>query len=227
MLIMGIDEAGRGPVIGPMVLCGVAINEEKEGELKKINVKDSKVLTAKKREDLSGKIEKIARHTVVIRVPAHKIDTNRKKGVNLNQIEALKMAEIINMVRPDRVYIDSPSYNSHKFSDYLLSKLEDKNIEIIAENYADKKYPVVSAASIVAKVDRDSQIEKLEKEVGEPIGVGYPHDEVTIKHLEKLARENKGKMPRYVRTSWDTTRQIIRKYEQRKLSGFIKNIVGK
>jgi len=223
---MGIDEAGRGPVIGPMVLCGVVVNEEQEKELKKIKVKDSKVLTAKKREELSEKIEKIATHTIVIRVPAHKIDTNRRKGVNLNQIEALKMAEIINMVNPDKVYIDSPSYNSHKFSDYLFSKLENKNTEIIAENYADKKYPVVSAASIIAKVDRDGQIKKLEEELGEAIGVGYPHDEITIKHLEKIARENKGKMPRYVRHSWDTTRQIIKKYEQRKLLGFFRKITN-
>lgn len=224
---MGIDEAGRGPVLGPMVLCGLAVNEEQEKKLREIKVKDSKMLTPKKREELSGKIEKIATHTVVIRVPAHKIDTNRRKGVNLNQIEALKMAEIINMVKPDKVYIDSPSYNSHKFSDYLFSKLENKNTEIIAENHADKKYPVVSAASIIAKVDRDGQIKKLEKELGEPIGVGYPHDQITIQHLEKLARKNKGKMPRYVRCSWDTTRQIIRKYEQRKLIGFFRSVVGK
>ncbi len=207
-----------------MVLCGLAVSEEQEKELRKIKVKDSKMLTAEKREELSGKIEKIATHTVVIRVPAHKIDTNRKRGVNLNQIEALKMAEIINMVRPDKVYIDSPSYNSHKFTDYLFSKLENKNTEIIAENYADKKYPVVSAASIIAKVDRDGQIKKLEKELGEPIGIGYPHDQITIQHLEKLARKNKGKMPRYVRCSWDTTRQIIRKYEQKGLGGFFKKI---
>jgi len=222
---MGIDEAGRGPVLGPMVLCGLAVNEEQEKELRKIKVKDSKILTPKKREELSEKIEIIATHIIIIRVPAHKIDANRKKGVNLNQIEAIKMAEIINMVKPDKVYIDSPSYNSHKFTDYLFSKLENKKIKIIAENYADKNYPVVSAASIIAKVDRDKQIKKIEKEVGEPIGIGYPHDEVTIQHLEKLARENKGKMPRYVRTTWDTTRQIIKKYEQKGLVGFLKKVV--
>jgi len=222
---MGIDEAGRGPVLGPMVLCGLAVNEEQEKELRKIKVKDSKILTPKKREELSEKIESIATHIIIIRVPAHKIDTNRKKGINLNQIEAIKMAEIINMVKPDKVYIDSPSYNSHKFTDYLFSKLENKKIKIIAENYADKNYPVVSAASIIAKVDRDEQIKKIEKEVGEPIGIGYPHDEVTIQHLEKLARENKGKMPRYVRTTWDTTRQIIKKHEQKGLVGFLKKVV--
>ena len=208
-----------------MVICGLVATEEQEKELKKIGVKDSKLLTPKKREELSEKIENIATHVIILRIPAHKIDANRKKGINLNQIEAIKMAEIIDIPKPDKVYIDSPSYNSHKFMDYLFSKLEHKKVKIIAENHADKKYPVVSAASIMAKVDRDEQIKKLEKEVGEPIGVGYPHDETTIKHLEKLARENKGKMPRYVRTTWDTTRQIIKRYEQKGLVGFLKKVV--
>ncbi len=222
---MGIDETGRGSVIGPLVLCGLVVDEKQEKELKKIGVKDSKLLTPKKREELAEKIEDIATHTIILRIPAHKIDANRKRGINLNQIEAIKMAEIINIANPDKVYVDSPSYNSSKFTDYLSSRIENKKIKIIAENYADKNYPVVSAASIVAKVDRDEQIKKLEKEVGEPLGVGYPHDETTIKHLEKLARENKGKMPRYVRTTWDTTKQIIKRYEQKGLVGFLKKIV--
>lgn len=222
---MGIDEAGRGSVLGPLVLCGLAVNEDQEKKLRKLGVKDSKMLTAKKREELSEKIEKIATHMIVLRIPSYKIDANRRKGINLNQIEAIKMAEIIDMVRPDKVYIDSPSYNSHKFTDYLFSKLEYKKVEIIAENHADKNYPVVSGASILAKVDRDSEVKRLEKEVGEPLGVGYPHDEITIKHLEKLAIENKGKMPRYVRTTWETTRQIIRKYEQKGIVGFLKKVV--
>ena len=224
---MGLDETGRGSVLGPLVICGLVVNEQQEKELRKIKVKDSKLLTPKKREELSEKIEKIATHIIILRIPSHKIDTNRKKGINLNQIEAIKMAEIINIANPDKVYIDSPSYNSSKFTDYLLSKLENKKVEIIAENHADKNYPVVSAASIVAKVDREEQIRKLEKELGEPLGVGYPHDDLTIKHLEKLARENKGKMPRYVRTTWETTKQIVKKYEQKGLVGFLKKVVKK
>jgi len=222
---MGLDETGRGAVLGPLVICGLVVNEKQEKELRKIGVKDSKLLTPKKREELSEKIERIATHIIILRIPAHKIDANRKKGVNLNKIEAIKMAEIINMVKPDKVYIDAPSYNSNKFTDYLFSKLEDKKMKIIAENYADKKYPVVSAASIIAKVDRDEQIRKLEKELGEPLGVGYPHDEITIKYLEKIARKNKGKMPNYVRKTWDTTKQIVKKYKQKGLVGFLKKVI--
>jgi len=208
-----------GPVLGPMVICGVLVTEDQERELKKIGVKDSKLLTPQQREKLAVKIEEIATHIIVLRIPAHKIDANRKNGINLNQLEAIKMAEIINMGKPKKVYIDSPSYNSEKFKNYLLSKIEEKDIEIISENYADKKYPVVSAASIIAKVDRDSQIKKLEEEIGEPIGIGYPHDELTIKHLEKLAKN--GKMPPYVRVTWDTTQEIIKKYQQKGILNFL------
>ncbi|MEM5792839.1 MAG: ribonuclease HII [Candidatus Aenigmatarchaeota archaeon] len=213
----------RGSVIGPLVICGVLATDEQEKKLKKIGVKDSKLLTPKKREELSKKIEEIVTHTIILRIPAHRIDSSRKNGINLNQLEAIKMAEIINIGNPNKVFLDAPSYNTEKFKNYLLTMLENKNIEIIAENYADKKYPIVSAASIMAKVDRDEQIKKLEEEIGEPIGVGYPHDELTIKHIEKIVKEGK-KIPLYVRTTWDTTKQIIKKNQQKGLSGFIKKI---
>jgi len=206
-----------------MVICGILCNQEQEKNLRKIGVKDSKLLTPSKREELSKKIEKIVTHIIILRIPAHKIDSSRKSGINLNQLEAIKMAEIINIGNPEKVFVDSPNYNTEKFKNYLLSKIENKNIEIIAENYADKKYPIVSAASIIAKVDRDEQIKKIEKEIGEPIGIGYPHDELTIKHIENLVKDGK-KMPPYVRTTWDTTKQIINKYRQKGLSSFIKKL---
>lgn len=227
MKILGIDEAGRGAVIGPLVIGGLVIDSKNERKLKELGVKDSKELSPRKRRELAPKIEEIADHTIILRVPACKIDANRRKGINLNQIEALKMAEIINMVNPDRVIVDSPSYNSNKFRDYLWSKLDNKNVELISENFADKNYPVVSAASIMAKVDRDGKIRELEEKVGERIGVGYPHHEDTIRFLKKLAKENDGKMPRYVRQTWDTVEQIVKPYKQFKILRFLEKMVKK
>jgi len=223
--ILGIDEAGRGCVIGPMVICGLAIEEKDEKKLKKINVKDSKLLNPKKRKNLVPKIEKIARNTVILRVPACKIDANRKKGVNLNQIEAMKMAEIINLIKPDKAIIDSPGYNTNKFRDYLWSKLENKEIELVCENFADQNYPVVSGASILAKVDRDGQIDELKQKVGFDFGVGYTHDSRTIEFLNKLAEENGGKFPSYVRHTWDTAERIMIGYKQLRVLNFLKNLV--
>ena len=201
------------------------INEKDEKKLRKIHVKDSKLLTPKKRKELAQKIEKIATHVVILRLQPCKIDSNRRKGVNLNQLEAQKAAEIINLLEPDKAIIDTPSYNSNKFRDYLWSKLQNKKIRLICENFADKNYPVVSAASILAKVDRDQQIEELKKRIGVDFGVGYPHDSRTIRFLNELAE--KGKMPSYVRKSWDTVEEIMRRRRQKRIISFFKKLLKK
>jgi ribonuclease HII len=223
--ILGIDEAGRGAVLGPLVVCGFLIDEKDEKKLKKIGVKDSKKLTPKKREELASKIEEIGIHIVIIRVPSAKIDANRKRGINLNQIEAIKMAEIINLLEPDKVIVDAPSYNTNKFRDYLFSKMENKKIELVSENFADQNYPVVSAASIIAKVNRDEAIEELKEKIGENFGVGYCHDPRTIGFLNKLAEKNHGKLPTYVRHTWDTVERIKNEYNQLRILSFFKKLI--
>jgi ribonuclease HII len=223
--ILGIDEAGRGAVLGPLVVCGVMIDGKDENKLKKIKVKDSKKLTPKKREELAPKIEEIANYAVLLRVPCCKIDANRRRGINLNQIEAIKMAEIINLLEPDKAIIDAPSFNTNKFRDYLWSKLDNKKVNLVCENFADQNYPVVSAASILAKVNRDESIAELKEKVGEDFGVGYSHDSRTIDFLNSLAEKNGGKLPTYVRHTWDTVEQIKNRYNQLRIISFFKKIV--
>lgn len=225
--MLGIDESGRGAVLGPLVVCGFLIDEKDEEKLRKIGVKDSKKLTPKKREDLALKIEEIGIHIVIIRIPSSKIDANRKRGINLNQIEAIKMAEIVNLLEPDKVIVDAPSHNTNKFRDYLFSKIEKKGVEIVSENFADQNYPVVSAASILAKVNRDEAIEELKKKVGENFGVGYPHDPRTINFLNVLAEKNHGKFPSYIRHTWDTVERIQNEYNQLGILSFFKKIMKK
>lgn len=227
MRILGVDEAGRGAVIGPLVICGVLVDEKGEEALREIGVKDSKELSPKRREELAEEIEKIASDVVILFVPASKIDANRKRGINLNQIEAIKMAEIINMLEPEKVIVDAPSHSSDKFKNYLISKLRNKEVELVCENFADKNYPVVSAASILAKVERDRRIEELKRKVGFDFGVGYSHDDKTIKFLEKLAKMTRGKMTSYVRKTWDTTIQITSHIKQRRILDFLKKFVKK
>jgi ribonuclease HII len=208
-------------------LCGLLIDEKDEINLKKLGVKDSKQLTPKKREELAPKIEEIGIHVVLIRVPSAKIDANRKRGINLNQIEAIKMAEIINLLEPDKAIVDAPSYNTNKFKDYLFSKIENKNLKLVSENYADETYPVVSAASILAKVNRDEAIEELKIKVGEDFGVGYPHDPKTIVFIKKLVEKNHGMLPDYIRHTWDTVETIKNEYSQLRILNFFKKIINK
>ena len=205
MKVLGIDEAGRGPVIGPMVMVGFLIEEEVEEELRKMGVKDSKQLTPEEREELAEELRKMGKVFVKFIHP-WQIDAE-----NLNRLERNVARAIIMEAKPDRVIIDG-------FERNLEKKLGVKGVEIVAEPKADERYPVVSAASIIAKVTRDRMIEKLKRRYGE-FGTGYPSDERTVKFLEELIREEK-KIPDFVRKSWETTRRIIEKEEQRTLDEF-------
>ena len=214
MLILGIDEAGRGPVIGPMVIAGVLLDEKKGQSLKKLGAKDSKMLTPEKREKLEPKIRKLAKEVHSIKIPATEIDEKRKV-MSLNELEALKMAELIEMFqnRADRVIIDLPDPNGDKFVK-RIRKYIDLDVETIAEHKADVKYVEVSAASIIAKVERDREIREIEKKHGIKLRTGYSHDPFTIAFLEKLGKES----PDFIRKSWETFKRISGKKGQKKIS---------
>ncbi len=222
--VVGIDEAGRGAVIGPMVIAGVSIDKKKEKTLLKIGVKDSKKLTNKKREELAKKIEEIARDVVVLRVQPCKIDNFRAKGLNLDKIEAIKMAELIELINGDKFYIDSLEQNTNRFKNLIKEFLKNKkNTELIVKNYLDESVPVVSAASIIAKVERDRAIEEIKEKVNFDFGVGYPHDPRTLEFLKKILREKKD-FPPYVRKSWITAQNLISESWQKKLKDFFQKI---
>ena len=220
-LIMGIDEAGRGALIGPLVVAGVVVRKESEQQLRKIGVKDSKMLTPERREKLATQIEEIADNILVMRVQPCRIDKLRGEGVKLDTIEAIKMAEIVEMGNPDKVYIDALTSNPKKFQGLILENMRTAEPEFIVENYADETYPIVSAASIIAKVERDAAIKEIKEKVKVDFGVGYSHDERTIKFVESLVKKNKP-LPPYVRQSWITTQLLIEKNLQSKIKDFFK-----
>ena len=221
MIISGIDEAGRGALIGPMVISGVTIDQKDEKKLKLLGVKDSKKLTPAKRQELAQHIENIAKDIVVIRVQACKIDDYRARGINLDKIEAMKMAEMIKIMKSERIYIDSLEANPPKFKQMILNNLETNGTELVVENYADETYTSVSAASIIAKVDRDRAIQEIKTRVNFDFGVGYSHDKRTIEFVQMLVKKHKGDLPPYVRRSWITTQDLIEKSFQKKVKEFI------
>ncbi|MEM5815407.1 MAG: ribonuclease HII [Candidatus Aenigmatarchaeota archaeon] len=207
--IAGIDEAGRGAVIGPMVIAGVSVEARKQKKLKEIGVKDSKKLTPQKREKLYKEIEHLAQNIVVIKIPACIITNYQSKKINLDQIEAMKMANIVKMINADKTYIDSIEQNSTRFENMIREYL-DKEYNLVVENYLDEKIPVVSAASIIAKVERDREIEEIKKEVKFDFGVGYSHDEKTIKFIERILL-NEDVPPRYLRLKWETVKDAAKR----------------
>jgi len=215
-IIAGVDDAGRGPVIGPLIIAGVAVEELKYEKLRKIGVKDSKKLSAHQRRRLTVEILNIAyKWDYKIITPAE-IDRavfyKRKTNVGvLNRLEAEAMAEIIDKLKPNIVYVDSSDVNEKRFKEYIMEKLSLKNVEIISEHKADEKYAVVSAASILAKVKRDAIIAQLRKKYGD-FGSGYPSDPKTRFFIKKCIRE--GVYPKIIRMSWKTIGKLKRGYDE-------------
>jgi len=230
MLILGIDDAGRGPVIGPMVVAGVLINLSDEPKLKELGVKDSKMLTAKRREFLAEKIKKIAVDYEIIQISPTEIDSRGDLGINLNQIEAIKMADIVNKIisrhkkKEDqkgkiKIIIDCPSNNIGAWQQYLEKYVDNKGIlEIHAEWKADVNHVAASAASILAKTTRDNEIEKIKKLVKIDFGSGYPSDPVTCKFLKEHA--HKFKKEGIFRETWQTWKNVCGQKKQKKLGEF-------
>ena len=204
MNILGIDEAGRGPVIGPLVVAGVVIPEEKVAILNRMGIKDSKKLTPTRRKVLSRKLESMFECETVV-ITAKDIDNLRAKGVNLNEIEKIAMIKIINNLEYDCVIIDSVDIKPKRLEKGIKNVVGD--IEIKAEHKADETYLEVAAASIIAKFKRDEIIEKIKKEyrqIGE-VGSGYPSDPKTKEFLKNFSY---GEMPDIVRKSWNTVQKL-------------------
>jgi ribonuclease HII len=204
-----VDDAGRGPVIGPLVIAGITIEEDKICELKDLGVKDSKMLVRSTRENMSKEIPKIVNDLHVVELAAKDLDriVNRApKFQRLNLLEAKAMAQVIEKLRPDVAYVDSSDTRPERFKNNILDGLTFVP-RIVSEHKADVNYPVVSAASIIAKVHRDRRIGELEQEYGR-LGSGYAHDPLTIKFLRNYYVEN-GDFPPIVRRSWKTLKNIV------------------
>ncbi len=221
MLSLGIDDAGRGPVLGPMILAGVLVDEKTIKSFKKLGVKDSKLLTPKRREFLAGEIkEKAEVFEVALAFPSE-IDHGNHTGVDLNKIEAIKMAEVINKINKGfkkiKVIIDCPSVGIRKWEDYLKTHIHNlSNLEIVCEHKADKNYIAVGAASIIAKSVREKEMDKLKSKYGKEIGSGYCTDPTTCKFLDKYAK--KLEKDGLFRQSWKTWKKACENLEQRKLA---------
>ncbi len=213
-MICGVDEAGRGPVLGPLVVAGVIVDTDVP--LRHLNVRDSKKLSPERRELLAPEIERVGRCEVRV-IPAADIDVMRSQ-MSLNDFEARLFASIIEQLHPETAYVDAVDVDEIEFKRAILKQLPFE-VEIVSQHEADDLFPVVSAASIIAKVRRDAEMRKIEASYGEPAGSGYPSDPVTIAFLEKYIRE-KGSPPPHTRLTWDTTRRLLAEAKNRKLDDY-------
>lgn len=205
MKILGIDEAGRGCVIGPLVVAGVVISDENWGKLTELGVRDSKRLSRSRRALLATQIERLAQRVIVLEIGPSELDEN------LTDVELRAMGQIIRESMAEQVYLDLPvgPLARDGFIQALQERVgggEGDRRSLVAENKADAKYPIVSAASIIAKVYRDRAIEKLRQEYGD-FGWGYPAEPKTRAFLREFFART-GHFPDCARRKWHTLQRL-------------------
>lgn len=218
MIIAGIDEAGRGPAVGPLVLAVAVVEKKREDELREFGARDSKELTAEKRRSVWDSLQGALLEFGTAHVQAHEIDALRTRN-SLNEIEAMRVGHLLNSLKtkPEIAYLDSPDPESGNFAVRVQKYI---NFECIlrAEHKADVNYPVVSAASIIAKLERDMAVRNLELEYNCVIGTGYSHDPATIRFIKEYTHKNNS-LPHCARRTWLTSQRILDEKFQKKLFG--------
>ena len=201
MKILGIDEAGRGCVLGDLFVGGYCCTEEQRVQVKEAGATDSKKLSAKKRVRILAALQEIGVGEVIQFTP-QQIDAG-----NINTLEEEAFAQLIIKHKPDKVYIDAPAHPKAipAFQKRLCGRILKAGVkipELVIEPKADLRYPIVGAASIYAKVLRDRSIEEL----GE-VGSGYPSDPKTRAWLKGFLLRGE-KLPDCVRTRWGTIEKL-------------------
>jgi len=214
---IGIDDAGRGPVLGPMALCGLMVDEEsEEANLKAMGAKDSKLLTRNQRAKLDRKFKEDYKYHVELSSPKEIDDFP-----NLNNLEAVKCGIIINTLMKDekekvKVVVDCPSVNTVAWGEFLMDTIVKKDLVVLlCEHKADINHPSVSAASIIAKETREDELKRLKAELGIDFGSGYPADPKTKDFLVKTFGEKK--YDSLIRKTWSTYKKIADRCSQKSL----------
>jgi len=207
--IAGVDDSGRGSVLGPLVIAGVCIDKNNLKQLIEIGVKDSKLLSSYRRAKLYYQIIDLVDDVSLVKLTPKQIDMyvlKGKKYKKLNYLEAISMAQVIQSLDADIVYVDASDVNVERFKQNILKYLK-KKIDLVSVHNADRIFPIVSAASIVAKVNRDNDISELAEKFGS-IGSGYPSDHQTQDFLKNWLREYRDPPP-FARRSWKTIKKLL------------------
>ena len=204
--ILGIDEAGRGCVLGPMLIAGVMARAEDQEKLKACGIKNSKKLSPKRREYLFDALTKLPCTVVSVSVPPSDIDAR-----SINAIGIDISGRFIDDLKPDIAIVDAPASGRGViwYADRILAAtISTKRVQIISENHADDNHITVAAASVIAKVLRDRAIRELHKKYDVDFGSGYQHDPKTIKFLLDYYKSH-GSLPVETRLKWSTAQRIL------------------
>lgn len=205
-IICGVDEAGRGSLLGPIIVAGISVSKKSISELIEKGIKDSKLLSPKKRQILFGHIIGLAESICICKIGIEDIDFHVSKN-NLNLLEAEAMAITIGGMDSYKTYVDSCDVNPSRYKRTINSFLKGNNTKVISMHHADRLNVVVSGASIIAKVIRDSEISKIRLKYGD-VGSGYPSDKKTMKFVRQWFEQNR-EIPPFARRSWKPAQLIL------------------
>lgn len=219
VLIAGVDEAGRGCVIGPLVIAAVGVEEKSVQRLVEAGVKDSKRLSPRSRVQIASSIRRIARVVETRRLSASRIDGLRARGVSMNEIEAMLVGSILSKHRRGVFYVDSVDRDCERFRMMMLRHAPGFKGVLIVRNYLDESNPMVGAASIIAKVERDRAVKSLLRKAGLPECSGYSSDPRTVRIVEQLLQS--GSKTSMLRRSWSTVGRIGARLSQDSLKRFL------
>jgi len=215
--ILGLDEAGRGSVLGPLVVGGFLVDEERLSELVETGATDSKALDPNTRERIVAVLPTLGECDTVV-LPPREIDQYVSLG-RLNDLEARAFGTLVSRLHPDEVHADACDTDPHRFGRMIAKSCGPTRARILAHHHADRDDPIVGAASIVAKVRRDAAIRRLSQQLGVDIGSGYPSDPRTIQFLRvRLAAEHG--CPAWARASWSTMQRVIPERPARTLDAY-------
>lgn len=205
-IICGVDEAGRGSLLGPIIVAGISVSKKSISELVEKGIKDSKLLSPKKRQILFGHVIGLAESICICKIGIEDIDFHVSKN-NLNLLEAEAMAIAIGGMDSYKTYVDSCDVNPSRYKRTINSFLKGNNTKVISMHHADRLNVVVSGASIIAKVIRDSEISKIRLKYGD-VGSGYPSDKKTMKFVRQWFEQNR-EIPPFARRSWKPAQLIL------------------
>jgi len=209
---LGVDEAGKGPVLGSMFAAAVRADPETLPE----DVGDSKGIPPERREQLAAAIHEAADAVALAEISVERIDSEE---TDMNELTVAAHAEALSQVAEDgdEGYVDAGDTNAVRFEGNVAEQV-GTTVELRAEHGADETYPIVGAASIVAKEAREAHVARLAAEYG-PVGSGYPSDPDTREFLREYVLEH-DVLPDCARRSWQTSQDALAAAEQSSLTDF-------
>lgn len=214
--ILGLDEAGRGSLVGPLVVGGFCVSSDRLDELVATGAKDSKALSPAARERIFAALAPVGSRDTVVLSP-RRVDRAVEKG-RLNTLEAEAFARLIREHDPDIAYVDACDPDERRFG-RTVARLAGGSSRVVAHHHADRDVPAVGAASIVAKVCRDRALARLRTTLGEELGSGYPSDPKTVAFARAFLSDGTA-VPPWMRRSWGTMQRVMPRRPARTLEGF-------